>query len=534
MRPLEASERGQAGAYRLLAELGRGGMGRVCLAAGPDGRLVAVKLIGEQVRADDGFRARFRREVEASRRVSGAHTAAVLDADPDADPPWLASVFVPGPSLSEAMRATGPLPEPAVRRLAAGLASALVSIHAAGVVHRDLNPSNVLLTDDGVRVVDFGIAQTADGIGTGTGTGELTRPGMLVGTAGYLSPEQIRGEPTGPAADVFAFGCVVALAGTGRQLFTGDTVPQLLHQILHAEPDLAGLPEPVRRLVGPCLDKDPARRPTPAEVVAFIGDVEPSARPWPPGVPELIDRQRAEIGHLLPGGGHPTVAVPTLPGPVFPRGVATVGPDAPPPPHDGPHEAPPVRRSRLRLVFWLCAGATAVVLLGAVGIGVGWALATTGRTPDRAGGHPTTGPTSSSPSPTPSPSPTLPVTGALHGYRGVCLDVHDADSANRTPVQIYRCNGTNAQQWTYGTDGTLRSLDKCLDVTDGNTVNGAKVQVYDCNGTGAQQWTLRDGQVINTPSGRCLDDTGWSTEDGTQAQIWDCGGGANQQWQLTP
>lgn len=163
----------EVGRYRVLAELGRGGMGRVLLGYGPDGRLVALKLVHEQFAEDDGFRARFRREVEASRAVSGAYTAAVVDADPDAPTPWLASVFVPGPSLHDAVQTAGALPEEPVLRLAAGLATALIQIHRAELVHRDLKPSNVLLADDGPRVIDFGLVRAVNG----GRSGDLTRAG---------------------------------------------------------------------------------------------------------------------------------------------------------------------------------------------------------------------------------------------------------------------------------------------------------------------------------------------------------------------
>ncbi|MEJ8644574.1 serine/threonine-protein kinase [Streptomyces sp. MS1.HAVA.3] len=182
---LSASE--FAGPFRTVAVLGRGGMGRVVLGVGPDGRYVAVKQVHAELAEDEGFRARFRREVDASRRVAGGYTAAVIDADPDAEMPWLASQFVPGPSLSQAVDAAGPLPEEAVRRLAAGLAHALADVHRAGLIHRDLKPSNVLLAEDGVRVIDFGIVRA---VGDQT---RITHAGALIGSPAYMSPEQALG-----------------------------------------------------------------------------------------------------------------------------------------------------------------------------------------------------------------------------------------------------------------------------------------------------------------------------------------------------
>ncbi|WP_190822555.1 WD40 repeat domain-containing serine/threonine protein kinase [Saccharopolyspora pogona] len=295
MRPLGPSGPREVGQYRVLAELGRGGMGRVLLGSGPDGRLVALKLVHEQFAEDDGFRARFRAEVEASRAVSGAYTAAVVDADPDASTPWLASVFVPGPSLHETAAAIGALPEDSVLRLAAGLATALVQIHRAELVHRDLKPSNVLLTEDGPRVIDFGIVRAVNG----DRAGDLTRAGWLVGSPAFMSPEQAKGEPVTPASDVFSLGSVVVAACTGASPFNGTATLQTLNNVVQIDPDLSGVPSTIRRIVEPCLAKDPADRPTPAELLASIGQIAPSARPWPAGVHQLIKRRHAGIARLL-------------------------------------------------------------------------------------------------------------------------------------------------------------------------------------------------------------------------------------------
>ncbi|WP_055553030.1 serine/threonine-protein kinase [Streptomyces kanamyceticus] len=294
MERLTANDPAEIGRYRSIAELGRGGMGRVLLSSAPDGGLVALKQVRAQFVEDDGFRARFRREVAASRKVSGAYTSAVLDADADAEEPWLTSEFVPGPSLQEAVTAVGTLPEEAVLRMAAGLAAALVDIHRAGLVHRDLKPSNVLLTDDGPRVIDFGIARATDGE---SGT-ELTRSGGLVGSPGFMSPEQAQGQPIGPASDVFSLGTVLVMACTGTCPFTGPSVPQTLYNIVYAEPDLGTLPAKVRALVARCLAKDPAERPSPTQLLDDIGRITRPARPWPTDVHELIAAQQAEIARL--------------------------------------------------------------------------------------------------------------------------------------------------------------------------------------------------------------------------------------------
>jgi serine/threonine protein kinase len=293
VKPLSPGEPAQVGRYRLLVSLGEGGMGRVLLGVSPDGRFVALKQVHPYFADDQGFRERFRREVDASRMVSGAYTAAVMDADPDAPTPWLASVFVAGPTLREAVDAAGPLPPYAVRHLAAGLASALIEIHRTGLVHRDLKPGNVLLTDDGPRVIDFGIARAAEG-----GT-ELTHTGAIIGSPGFMSPEQAEGRPLTSASDVFSLGALLVMAATGQSPFTGASTPQTLYNVVHTHPELRALLPDIRALAEPCLAKDPARRPTPAQILEFLGPVPPMPRPWPPAVHTLIANQQARVRTTL-------------------------------------------------------------------------------------------------------------------------------------------------------------------------------------------------------------------------------------------
>ncbi|WP_203662367.1 serine/threonine protein kinase [Actinocatenispora rupis] len=288
MKPLGPNDPEQIGPYRVLAELGRGGMGRVFLAAAADGTLVAVKQVREQLTDDEGFRARFSREVAASRQVAGEYTAGVLAADPDAPIPWLASEFVAGPSLHDAL-ATGPFPVESVLALAAALSSALVDIHDAQLVHRDLKPSNVLLTDQGATVIDFGIARAADGAGT-----ELTHTGWLVGAPGFMSPEQAMGQPVTGPSDVFSLGTVLLVAATGANPFDGPSTPQTLFNVVYSAPELDALPDQLRDLVECCLAKEPADRPTPAEVRDAVGDLPPVDRLWPQPVHDLIATQQSE------------------------------------------------------------------------------------------------------------------------------------------------------------------------------------------------------------------------------------------------
>ncbi|QQM38629.1 serine/threonine-protein kinase [Streptomyces liliifuscus] len=253
----------QLGRHHLIARLGAGGMGQVYLARSPGGRLTAIKTIHEHLAEDPHYRERFRREATAARRVTGAYTAPVLDADPDARLPWLATAFLPGVTLRRAVAATGPLPLPAVRALAAALAEALRDIHAAGLVHRDLKPSNILLTRDGPRVIDFGIARAQD-------DRALTETGGMIGTPGYMSPEQILDGPAVTSAtDIFALGAVLAFAATGRDAFGAASVPALLYRIVHEEPELDDVPveSGLKDLIDACLDKSPGNRPDAAAIL---------------------------------------------------------------------------------------------------------------------------------------------------------------------------------------------------------------------------------------------------------------------------
>ncbi|MFE0156249.1 serine/threonine-protein kinase [Nonomuraea sp. NPDC059007] len=307
MRATGLSGPSYIGPFLTVAELGRGGMGRVLLAVAPDGRLVAVKQVHPELAEDAGFRARFRREVAASRTVSGAYTAAVLDADTEAQAPWLASVFVPGLALSQALDAAGPLPEEAVRLLAAGLAQALIDVHRVGLVHGDLKPSNVVLTKDGVCVIDFGIARAAEG------HTKLAHTGAMVGSPPFMAPEQVQGLPLTGAADVFSLGSTLVMACTGKPPFAGTSVPSVLYNVAHCAPDLDAVPRALRSFIESCLAKDPAERPSPLELLTAIGTVTPTSRPWPEAVHRLAAEQQAGIDQLAAGpaaAGAPPLTAP--------------------------------------------------------------------------------------------------------------------------------------------------------------------------------------------------------------------------------
>ncbi|MCD2465120.1 bifunctional serine/threonine-protein kinase/ABC transporter substrate-binding protein [Streptomyces sp. MBT42] len=302
MQPLRKADPSAIAGYRLLGRLGAGGMGVVYLARSGGGALAALKLIRAEHAADPGFRERFRREAAAAERITGRWVVRVLGADPEAREPWLATEFVPGPSLAEAVALHGALPEPTVRALGARLASALGDMHEAGLVHRDVKPGNVLLALDGPRLIDFGIARSA-------GATALTATGAMIGTPGFLAPEQARaagaGE-VGPASDVFSLGCVLAYTLTGERPFGTGAVAAVVYRTVHEDPDLDGVPAPLLPLVSACLAKNPADRPTAAEVRAALGGADGPAGDWlPPGLPALIAQRSSRVLDL-------PVAEPTL------------------------------------------------------------------------------------------------------------------------------------------------------------------------------------------------------------------------------
>ncbi|MFJ4567556.1 serine/threonine-protein kinase [Streptomyces caelestis] len=289
-----------AGHYRLESCLGSGGMGVVHLARSTSGMKLAVKVVHAEFARDSEFRGRFRQEVGAARRVSGAFTAPVVDADPEADRPWMATLFIPGPTLAQQVKRNGPMAPAQLRRLMAGLAEALRDIHRVGVVHRDLKPSNVLLAEDGPKVIDFGISRPKDS--------ELrTETGKLIGTPPFMAPEQFRRpREVGPAADIFALGSVMVHAATGRGPFDSDSPYVVAYQVVHDEPDLAGVPEELAPLVVRCLAKEPEDRPTPDELMrelrsvaasydtqAFIPAQRTAETPRPPSRTEEEPRRRA-------------------------------------------------------------------------------------------------------------------------------------------------------------------------------------------------------------------------------------------------
>jgi serine/threonine protein kinase len=391
IKDLRGDDPAAVGPYRLLGRLGAGGMGEVYLAKSPGGRLVAIKLIRPELAEEHGFRARFSSEISAAGNVSGIYTAAIVDADATAELPWMATVYVPGPSLTDAVEDHGPLPVASVLALAAGLAEALQAIHRAGLVHRDLKPSNVLLATDGPRVIDFGISLALE-------RSMMTATGMVMGSPGFMSPEQARGlREVGAPSDVFSLGAVLAYAAAGSNPFGTGPTPALLYRVVNEVPDLAAVPARLRPLIGQCLAKEPADRPTPAEILASLSnDVEVLTGEWlPPEIAETMSRYSPSLLTPLPPAlrepddvpSGPVGWTPTVLGPVTPAPVpATVVEHGPLPetslvPVSGPFTAagqggsggtggrPPARPpSRFRRQRWLITASAAAVIVAVVAI----------------------------------------------------------------------------------------------------------------------------------------------------------------------
>jgi hypothetical protein len=396
VQPLRRWDPERIGPYSIIGKLGAGAMGQVFLARSAAGRLVAVKTIRVELAEEAGFRARFAREVAAASRVSGVFTAAVIEADPDADLPWVATAYVPAPSLSTLVKLAGPLPVPAVRWLAAGCAEALQSIHGAGLLHRDVKPSNVLVAPDGPRVIDFGIARAAERV-------QLTSTHGASGTPAYMAPEQARdATQASPASDVFSLGATLVYAATGHAPYDGETVMDILVRLATEPPDLAGLPGELTDLIAPCLERVPRMRPTDATILGSLGPFATAGGPGhsylpsaamaviaeyqhTPVVPAVADDDNVDtdlVGSATAGSGTPAAGDDATSGSHTPlpgfhsvnadgagRGEATRRarrrrkPDAEPSPRP---------RSRALLPLWARVAA-AVVLLGA-GIGIGIAV----------------------------------------------------------------------------------------------------------------------------------------------------------------
>ncbi|WP_265569006.1 serine/threonine protein kinase [Streptomyces hygroscopicus] len=539
---------GRVGPYTLVKWLGSGGMGRVFLGreVSGAGRLVAVKVIRPEFAGDAQFRKRFEREVAALARVQGPYLARLMGSGLDGDQVWMATEYIPAPSLSEAVKEHGPLDAAVAWRLTADLVQAIQAMARAGIVHRDLKPSNVLLAPDGARVIDFGVAQAAD-------TSSITTTGQYVGTATYMSPEQTRGKPVTTASDVFSLGCTLAYAVAGRAPFGNGPAVEVMHRVAYEPPEndilaAVGAADPdLAMLITDCLAKEPEERPSPDALFATA------------------------IAHQMPGTG---------PGPG--RDRAPVGPPEPEPPlavADPASEpaAPSAGKHRVRLTG--AAIVTAFAVAGGVvalqgrddgqaptgvaqGSGVGVSAAAPSGTPSDAhsafaasgpkvGGTRRSGKGGSSAagSKTSTSGQRAGIVNAagasnrttaaaappgqlIIGFASNrCIDVTGNTSADGTPLQIWDCGEAANQRWQFYPDGTLRSMGKCMDVAWGSTANGAAIQLANCSGNPAQQFRLNAASdLVNPQADKCVDVKDQATGIGAGLQLWDCAGTASQKW----
>ena len=550
------------GPFRVTARLGAGGMGQVFLCQSAGGRPVAVKMIRAELAVDPGFRARFQREVAAARKVSGLYSALLIDADADGPVPWLATAYVNGPSLSEAVQHRGPLPAGSVLALAAGLAEGIAAIHAAGVVHRDLKPSNVLLAEDGPRVIDFGISRAAE-------TSSLTEAGLVIGSAGFMSPEQATGHRVGPPSDIFSLGSVLVFAATGTGPFGTGGAAALVYRVVHGEPELAGVPAPVRELASRCLAKDPADRPTAADLLAQIGTMPP----MPGWIPASMASPLGPSGavSMLPDGtgssaaaGYggtvisgdaaiaATVAPPRADGgavatdePATRSAVRIAGPGGPllggePGPASPPGAGLPAepwdgqRAERFRRPFSRRSLLTAAALVAAAGAAAGitelltqhpagkalaggtatrtaspGATGSSRGTPAAAGITSQTG--ASEPSPSPAPKPVLRWRQSLGAAAGIFsgsdgggatagLALSDGMVFAAAGSQLYAMSAaTGSQQWAFPTGGTIAGAPVAVSGTV-YVASGDSVYAVDTRSGQQQQVYQAGGAVSDSPS----------------------------------
>ncbi|MFE1810439.1 serine/threonine protein kinase [Streptomyces sp. NPDC059533] len=519
MSGLRAGDPQRIGELTLVGRLGAGGMGVVYLAQGSDGRLVALKRLREELASDSEFRARFRREAAALTRVQGTCTARVLTVEVEASSPYVVMEYVPGPTLAEHVAEHGPLRGEMAHGFAVGLAEALAAIHRADLVHRDLKPGNVLLSDQGPKVIDFGIARAGDATA-------VTRTGVAVGTVGYMAPEQLRGQ-AGPPSDVYAWALTVAYATTGRPPFGTGQIEEVLYRVLRDEPDLDGVPDPLKALLTSALNRSPEQRPTPGRVLAELTGAEDPAT--------TVDAD----------------AVTTM------LARAWRMPATPAPP-----DSAPKRRS-------VRAAATAGVVLLLSAAGILWTvLPGRGYSTESGGNRPASRPASTPPpslsSPTPSVRPTTPEaalrsptpeaaapstpavaqappaspaasTGALtNAHSGLCIDTNGPQRPG-LDVVLRACGNWSGQIWRHDpTDLHLTNTPSglCLD-TNGSPATGVTVVLNTCGYYSGQQWKYDagSGRFTNPTSGLCLDTNGAPTLN-LDLTLNPCGNHTGQRWRL--
>ncbi|KOY53963.1 protein kinase domain-containing protein [Streptomyces sp. XY332] len=504
MKPLETGDPTSLGEgrYRLVGRLGQGGMGVVYLGRSQSGRAVAVKVVRPELSTEPGFKRRFADEVAAARRVGGFHTAPVVDADPDGEPAWLVTAFVPGPTLQAVLARVGSLPLDTLTVLAAGLAEALEAIHRAGVIHRDLKPANIIVAEDGPRVIDFGIARALDGT-------SLTQTGLQVGTPGFLAPEQLTGGgAVTPAVDMFALGVVLTQAAGGAPFGDGPSAARHF-KVVYEEPDLTAVPGELREAIGACLSKDPAARPTPAAFLATLTvRHHPDGGSWlPEAATQLLPPPEPAVRPTVPDGPSDTAqdlavldAVPPVvvePRTEQPRTVT--GPAARLSPAPAPAQVPQAdadadRPRRRRAVV----AAVLVASLAVVGLYV-WQPWTDSTKDDSKPGAAT--PTGSAPAPAPFPAdPVLIRQDTAPGWPGTCHSViARRDAAAEKPVGLI-AGGAGAcdtlPQW---------SPDRRSFAFTRSTPEGTAVWTANADGSNARRITsIAGGRVSWSPDGSQL------------------------------
>jgi serine/threonine protein kinase len=536
MPDLQPSDPRSLGDYLMLGRLGAGSQGVVYLAATPSGHRVAIKqlILGTE---NERNRRQFAKEVAAARLVAPFCTAQLIDIQLEGPTPYLVSEYIEGLSLQQKVAQDGPLTEGALQRLAVGTATALVAIHTAGVVHRDLKPANVMLSPEGPRVIDFGIARDL--------SAETTITARVFGTPVYMSPEQLNSEPVHAAADIFAWASVIIFAATGHPPFAADHIMAIAYRITTGDPTLTGVPAELLPLLRSCLDKDPGRRPTAHDVLA-----------------QLLGRGENDVAD---------------PAPLLALGNRVTKPSVPSP-------RPARRRTARRRTASERRAILAGVLVSVLAV-AGWGVTRSGwheGSADRTSSDQAAAPVSSYSGPTGQPSathsadstPTVsmsrgkatapriavppqtrittqpsarkpsksstskakpkpsglppPVvgTGPIVGLAGKCLDIANARSDDGTIVQLVACNQSKAQIWTASRDGTIRALGKCLNVASGI------VEINSCDETSDQIWRVASNTIINTGSGSCLSTLAGSSEERTPATVTACTGAQSQSWAL--
>ncbi len=563
MFPLEPSDPPSIGRYQLVGRLGQGGMGRVYLGRTPGGRPAAVKVISAQFQDHPEALVRFQREVQTLRTVRNPFTAALIDQEVSVPPYWLATEYVPGPTLAAAIRQWGALDPEVCRGLFAALAEALVDIHGHGISHRDLKPANIILSVTGPQLIDFGIARD-------TASPGVTQIGMTVGTPGYTAPEALAGNEVGPAGDVFALAATIAIAATGRAPYGRGSAFTISERSSRGEVDVAGVPDDLAALIRACSSADPAWRPSPDEIIAHCRPrttlienpsyqrilASFSEAPAAPATPVTASARTA--------AGTSTQAPPQPATRAAARAAHRASTHVLPPPaatqffSEGPADQPPAR-----VRPWMAVAAVAVVVLVAALVGTyvvtnrnsGSGTSAAAPTPQATtapAAAPTTDPPPASVAPTTDPaSPTTeppkstepPADNGfdetpandpgpnLIGPGGTCLAVPATLTNGDRPV-TEPCDGSISQRWIYTAKGALMNQDRCLDLGGGDVQNGSPVQLWDCNDTDAQHFEANGTTLQNPKSQRCLTTQADHPPADDPVLMWDCGTAPNQVWQL--